>query len=361
MPLRRFLSLVESRQDFCYPTPLLGDAIGIGAKDALCAAGVLAAHGPATWYPCARGLRGCVRIVAADPAAAKLHALCGRSPSQCPTDSFAEHELGQHELCEAALATLLQGLFEAQGQAVGRHGRGAILSLGQKEPGPAGRELWLWLRPKEPDFSQWARDLEDRPRQAIVLVPTPALVHADTFNRYGPGRPVQIMYLNHTLTIEGGRIVRAEEGVAPPARVPWATERHVERSHARVHTPAGTRWGDITIEKVDGHVVAVRIGDRAPARLSAAEFGMTSEANGEPTEQWKLLLELCDGSGTCTRGSVGASSMDVLKVRMRRLGIRLCAVFGIAELPLHVSSDDESVRTEFRAFPHTRRETDRER
>ena len=45
---------------------------------------VLVPQGPATWYPCARGLRGCRRIVAED--GAHLHLLCGRVSGGCATE-----------------------------------------------------------------------------------------------------------------------------------------------------------------------------------------------------------------------------------------------------------------------------------
>src|ERR1700734_3299286 len=82
--LHRFFSHLESRPEFTFPSRLLADAIGAEAEGALCEASVLVPQGPATWYPCARGLRGCRRMVAAD--GARLHLLCGRSSGGCAAE-----------------------------------------------------------------------------------------------------------------------------------------------------------------------------------------------------------------------------------------------------------------------------------
>ncbi|MGH7297223.1 MAG: hypothetical protein ACRELB_19950, partial [Polyangiaceae bacterium] len=77
MPLRRFLSLLESGHDFGYPTPYLADGVGGAAvAAALSAHGVLAPAGEPTWYPCARGHPRCRRTVSL--CADKLLAVCGR-------------------------------------------------------------------------------------------------------------------------------------------------------------------------------------------------------------------------------------------------------------------------------------------
>lgn len=357
MPLRRFLALVESRPEFRYPSRLLADAVGsLQARDALCASGVLVPDGPSTWYPCAHGRRSCTRSVAISGGRAQVR--CGRLSDECATESFEEGELGQHVLNELALVATLQALFEVDGQPVYRERRGQVFSLGRSAT--AGRaRAWLWLRPREPDFSLWMRELEEREDRAHVLVPTAAQINTQTFDRYGPGQPLSIVHLDRALSVHDGRIVRVCDDAQPRARVPWPMSQRVQRTPARVHTPAGTEWRQITIEYVDNDVVAIRVGDADPVRLTAADLGLTRASNGKLSDQWRLLVALCAGSGSCERRSVGASSVDVLIMRATRLGASLCEVLGIEGNPLHVSSRDETVVCDFRALPETSRELTR--
>jgi len=355
--LHRFFSFLESRPELTFPSRLLADAIGAEAEGALCRAAVLVPQGPATWYPCARGLRGCRRIVAAD--GAHLHLLCGRVSGGCATEILPAEGLGQHGLDEPALVRLLQRLFGVDGQAARSEGRGQPIWLGRSLGGHP--EVWAWLRPSEPAFAVWMGDLEERARgrPALVLVPTPACIHAETFERYGPGQPVEVVHLDRALTVDGGEIVRAPAWGAQRARVPWAQDDVVVRTGVRLRVPAGVRWSHITIEYVTDDVVAVRIGAHPPVRLSAADLGLTRESTANVSHLWELLLALCAGNGTCTRGRVGASSLAALRVRATRLSSRLCTAFGMPDPPLHVDSQTQSVRADFVARPETRRASTR--
>jgi hypothetical protein len=354
MPLRRFLALVESRPEFRYPSRLLAAAIGSEqARDALCASGVLVPDGLASWYPCAHGRRSCTRSVAVSEGRAEVR--CGRLPEECAPESFQQGELGQHTFNELGLIATLQPLFGVEGQPVFRERQGQVFWLG-RSAAEGGALVWLWLRPREPGFSLWMRELEDRGGRARVLVPTAAGIYTQTFDRYGPGQPVSIVHLDRALSVDGKRIVRVSEASEERARLPWPIAQPVQRTPARVHTPAGTQWRQIAIEFVNDDVVAIRVGDADPVRLTAAELGLTRATNGETNEQWRLLVALCAGSGTCERRSVGAASVDVLITRATRLGARLCDVLGIEGNPLHVSSRDETVTSDFRALPDTRRE-----
>jgi len=346
--LRRFLELVESRHEIRYPTRFLADGVGgIAAADALCASGVLAPAGTATWFPCGQGRHACRRTVSTSEAG--LRATCGRSPSACEVLTFDSGDLTEHVFVELAFVALLQELFDAQG-AIFRERHALWLGRSASES-RAG--VWLWLRPEEPHFTVWMREVEDRGARALVLVPTPSYTYAETFDRYGPGQPVSIVYLDRSLSIADGRIVRASRD-APPARVPWPPRRRVERSIARVRTTAGTVWRQITIKLVDGDVVAIRVGEQAPVHLSALELGMVrANGTGEHSDLWHLLRALCEGSGTCTRAGVFATSMDVLTTRARRLGARLSEILGIEGNPLHVSNRDQTVSSEFRAVPES--------
>jgi hypothetical protein len=290
-----------------------------------------------------------------DAAGSVVQVTCGRSPEECAAESFQPGELGQHVLDEAALVRLLQNLFGTDGKDAPRGPTDRALSLGRSRD---GRDVWLWPRPREPEFTLWMREREDLVDPTLVLVPTPARIYAETFDRYGPGQHASIAHLDRTLGIDGGAIVRAR---LPPSvtRLPWSVAEPTERSAVHFRTPAGTTWRHIAVEQVDGEMVSIRVGEQRPVRASASELGLTSETSGAPNAQWRLLLALCEGSGTCTRGSVGASSVSVLKMRAQRLGDQLCVVFGIPESPLHVTARDETVRSDFIAAPETRRAASR--
>ncbi|MGH7294891.1 MAG: hypothetical protein ACRELB_08160 [Polyangiaceae bacterium] len=325
---------------------MLADGVGGAAvAEALCASGVFAPAGAATWYPCGERRHGCRRTVAA--LGGRLRATCGRSPEVCEALTFEPGELTEHVYVELALVALLQELFDVHGT-VFRERR--ALWLG-RSPSEAGAGVWLWLRPEEPHFTIWMREIEDRGGPTLVLVPTPNHTYAETFERYGVGQPISIVFLERVLSIAAGRVVRVRDP-APAARVPWPQRRRVERSVARLRAPAGTTWGQIAIQNVDGDTVAIRVGNEAPARLSALDLGMTrADGSGQRTEQWRLLRELCEGSGSCTRASVGASSMEVVTTRAGRLGSLLSDVVGVEGNPLHVSTRDETVSSAFRALP----------
>jgi hypothetical protein len=359
LPLHRFLSLLESRAEFSCPSRLLDESIDAPARRALCEAGVLVPGGPITWYPCAQRFRGCRRTVAAD--GARLHLLCDRPGGGCPAEILDAQGQDEHVLDEAALVRVVQKLFDIAEQPVRRDGHDEALWLGQARPGDP--HVWLWLRPREPDFAFWLRRLEDTlsGSAALVLVPTPAFIHPDTFDRYGAGQPIRVVHLSRSLTLVDGRFVRAEAAGPAPARALWQPGALVERRGTIVRLPAGTTWRDVTIEYVNDDVVAVRVGQELPVRVTAAELGLVHEATGAAGDRWQLLVALCAERGTCTRGAVGAASMDAFKKRVHRLAARLCEVFGLRDLPLHVDSETESVRADFHALPEPRRTTARRR
>ncbi len=356
--LHRFFSLLESRSEFTYPSPLLADGIGPEAAQALCRAGVLGPAGPATWYPCARRFRDCRRTVATG--GEELHVLCGRASGGCPAEVFPAADLGQHGLDESALLRLLQRLFGVEGQPARREGRGQPMGLGRSLGGDC--DVWAWLRPEEPVFTVWMGELEPRApgKRALVLVPTHARIRTETFERYGPGQPIEVVHLDRALTLELGEIVRTARPAERAARVPWTQEPVVTRPGASLRVPAGVRWSHITFEYVDDDVVAMRVGAHAPRRLSAADLGLARESTAKGSRLWELLLALCAGSGVSTRRRIGASSLEALRVpRGARLSRRMCRAFGIPEPALHVDKQTESVRADFVALPETRRASTR--
>jgi hypothetical protein len=359
LPLHQFFRLLESRPEFTCPSRLLGDVVGPAAEEALCQARVLGPKGPATWYACARGLRTCRRTVAADRA--QLHLLCGRASGDCPPEIVAAEEYGQHALDEPALVRLLQRLFGVDGQPPRIEGRGQPIRLGRSPGGDC--EVWAWLRPFEPAFANWMGDLENRMhtkqrRRALVLVPTHARIYNHTFERYGPGQPVEVVYLDRALTVDGHQIVRTPPRPGPTARVPWSAPV-LDRQGARLRVAAGVRWSHITIEYVNDDTVAVRVGAHPPTRMSAADLGLKRELGGKPPPLWELLLALCAGNGTCSRRGAGAYNLGALRTTASRLSKRLSAVFGIVEPALHVDKRTESVRSDFLARPETRRSSTR--
>jgi hypothetical protein len=298
--------------------------------------------------------------VAADRA--QLHLVCGHSWADCATEIVAAEEYGQHAVDERALLHLLQRLFGVEGQSVRSEGRGQPIRLGSTSGGEC--EVWAWLRPSEPAFANWIGDLETRARgkhRARVLVPTPRRIYSHTFERYGPGQPVEVVHLDQALTIVGREIVPSPSRGRHGTRVPWADAVVVARPGARLRVAAGVRWSHITIEYVNDDTVAVRVGARSPVRISSADLGLRADsgAAAKRPQPWELLLALCAGNGSCSRGSVGAPDLGALRTRATRLSKLLCAVFGIADAPLHVDGRSQSVRADFLALPETRRERSR--
>jgi hypothetical protein len=252
----------------------------------------------------------------------------------------------------------VKALFVVDRETVRREGRGQPLGLG-RTPGRA-EDLYLWLRPTEPEVSDWIADRLHqrlRPERTLLLVPTPRLVRVDTFERHGPGQPVEIVHLERALTVDGGQIVRVASG-APPLRLPWPTEPVLGRG-IRLQVPAGVRWPHITIEHVDDDILGVRIGAHPPVRVVAAELGLTRETSGKLSDLWVLLRTLCEDGGTTTRARVRAPNVNALRIQATRLSELLCAAFGIPDTPLHVEGRTETVRADFVALPEPRRTTRR--
>lgn len=358
LPLRLFFSLLETREPLTVPSCLLDRAVGAEAAAALCHARVLAPKGPATWYPCARDLRGCRRTVAIDRD--NLQLLCGRPFGSCETETVPAAELGQHALDELALVRLLQRLFGVEGQSPRSEGRGQPIWLGRRPGGSC--DVWLWLRPSEPAFAMWMGELETRTldaSRALVLVPTPRHIYSHTFERYGAGQPLEVVHLERALAIEGCEIIRAPLSARPIAPLPRTLGPRVDRQGTRLRVPVGVRWSHITFEYVDDRTVAVRIGADSPTRLTALDLGLKHGVDGEPAALWELLLAICAGNGTCSRGSVRAPNLGALRTQATRLSKRLCAVFGIAQAPLHVDRGTQSVTADFLARPETRRSSTR--
>jgi hypothetical protein len=355
LSFNRFLSMLEKHPELTIPSRVLAEVLDPEPALALCAAGVLAPAGPATWYPCARRLRSCRRTVAVD--GAELHLLCGRGDGRCDPEVVPAREYGQHALDEAALVRVLQDLFGTTGDTPRREGCGQPLWLG-RTPGGAV-ELWLWLRPQEPDFSDWVGDLgqrHGRPERTLVLVPTDRHIRIDTFPRHGPGQPVQIVDLHGALALDGGRIVVR---VSRPAQEPvlWsddATSAQVGMT-TRLRVPPGVRWSHITIEHIENDFLGVRVGAHPPIRVTAAELRLTRESTGKLSDLGVLLCALCADGGRTTRAAVGAPNVRALRVQATRLSDVLCAAFGIRATPLHVDGKTETVYADFIALPEPRR------
>ncbi len=283
-----------------------------------------------------------------------LTLLCGQTERRCPAETVAAADCGQHALDEGALVRLIQELFGVATEASRREGRGQPIWLGGARASYS--EVHLWLRPQEPDFSDWLAELVARrgeSSRSLVLVPTSRRVRVDTFERHGPGQPVEIVHLDRALALDGARVVRTSPNPVP-VRVPWPEEPVAARG-LRLRLPAGVRWAHITIEHVEDDILGIRVGAHPPVRVTAAELGLTRGTSGRLSDLWELLRALCDDGGTTTRARVGAPNVNALRVQASRLSDRLCTAFGIAQSPLHVEAETETVRADFVALPEPRR------
>jgi hypothetical protein len=95
-------------------------------------------------------------------------------------------------------------------------------------------------------------------------------------------------------------------------------------------TPAGARWSDVRLRFVDGHTLAVRVGNAA-GRFNFSQMGMANRKNSTPTVQWELLREFAAGYGSLTWNSPAADRKN--KKRRENLARDLVAFFRIEGEP----------------------------
>lgn len=72
--------------------------------------------------------------------------------------------------------------------------------------------------------------------------------------------------------------------------------------------PKGLRWDQVILRVLDEELVEVVLGREPPRRCAPAELGMVDGRNGQPTEAWRLLLDLAEAGGNLDWGSKGADA-----------------------------------------------------
>lgn len=145
---------------------------------------------------------------------------------------------------------------------------------------------------------------------------------------------------------------------------------------ARFPTPPGTKWGDITMELVDGNTVSIRVEGGKGGKYNHAELGMKDDRNANPTKAWKLLREFAKGDGflvadsweprrrdghanqideaemssAVSRRASAKAQHETQRKQVGTLASRLRGFFGINDSPflwVEVSEDGAGWRAEF--------------
>lgn len=110
-------------------------------------------------------------------------------------------------------------------------------------------------------------------------------------------------------------------------------------------TPAGARWSDLRLRFVDGHTIAVAVGEVTRV-LHYSQIGMADGRNARPTRQWELLRAFAQGYGTLTWKSRDADRRN--QKRREYLARDLKAFFRIDGEPIVLTDDGKGWRTVFR-------------
>lgn len=113
-------------------------------------------------------------------------------------------------------------------------------------------------------------------------------------------------------------------------------------------TPSNARWGDVRIRFVDGHTVAVTVGEVSQT-LHYAQMGMANKKNAKPTVRWDLLYSFAKGYGTITWNHPDANPKN--QNRRERLTRDLTRFFRIEGDPISYDKDGKGWRTLFTIEP----------
>ena len=113
-------------------------------------------------------------------------------------------------------------------------------------------------------------------------------------------------------------------------------------------TPKGATWGDVTIRFVDGHTVAVSVGD-GWIRCNYTQMGMVNKKNGHFTKQWKLLQKFAESKGEIDWNSPYAN--DRVKKQKQELSKHLRNFFCMDDDPIEYVKKDKGYRCRFRILP----------
>jgi hypothetical protein len=109
-------------------------------------------------------------------------------------------------------------------------------------------------------------------------------------------------------------------------------------------TPAGTRWGDVTIKFKDGETASIRVREKTGV-YNYTQMGMCNRKNGGPTCQWSLLRTLAENHGLLTWDRPGASRKN--PKRRERLSGDLRRFFGIKDDPFMLTHDRKGWQARF--------------
>lgn len=113
-------------------------------------------------------------------------------------------------------------------------------------------------------------------------------------------------------------------------------------------TPNNARWSDLSIRFVDGHTVAVSVGE-VSRTLHYAQMGMANKKNAKPTVQWELLHSFSKGYGNLTWDHSDASRKN--QKRRENLTRDLTRFFRIEGDPIAYDKDGKGWRTLFTVEP----------
>lgn len=136
--------------------------------------------------------------------------------------------------------------------------------------------------------------------------------------------------------------------LTPPAVTPSAPAPAVPASPPRLDLPRLFRWEDLTLYRIDGHCVSVRVGAGSCRRYSYLDLGLASQKNREPTRPWALLEQVCDQGSyrpAPARHAADKTQLSVLRAALQRL-------FGCEGDPFLPYDAQAGWRPRFRVYPH---------
>jgi len=124
-----------------------------------------------------------------------------------------------------------------------------------------------------------------------------------------------------------------------------------QKKQCSFNLPPGTDWEDISIHFKDGHKVSIATGNEK-VELHYHEMGMADRRNGNPARDWLMLEAFAKGNGSLSWQSSEAS--DENRQRKRRLGKKLCSIFGLKDDPIPWNRDIKAYVCRFKITPDTK-------
>lgn len=302
-------------------------------------------------YPCpSPGGVGCPRHIV-DHGDGRFVAVCGDHPKRCDRleltkPEIAIYELDVRKLCAAAAVAF--GVDPAFDEVTGFQ---QTWRVGDDIPRAGNRfPIFLTIQTDRASLRDVAARLCATTESAfLLLVPTLQLVDlpmtdllgrqqarvvalADLFEKDGSGK----LAIN-----DAARAVLTRfHDTVMPARTAGTPERFP--------TPAGAKWGDVSIEFIDGHTVSIRC-QSASGTCNYTQMSMVDRRNGNPDVQWQFLHDLAEGHGSMSSVS-GLSDRKNVK-RKQTLNGRLEAFFGLEGEAVTWDADTSEYRCRFQLTP----------